>query len=321
MRITLKRSAKLPCKSGRSKFKILFLLILSILINGVSYAENIFGNFDCTFSARDVSLGEMGESIPFNPGGIYGNPASIAGVNGILYSEKYMPNPESSGYIHSAAVFYSQDKFTEYILVQAGFNTASRENEYFNFDFPESQFRKGSAGIACTPVSNVIIGMGGNVFQDKTANTNSMVFSGNAGIQIRLRFLTVSACGRNLGFDSAKNESAMLKTISSIYNTGMLLNIFDDILKIGGQLEFSGDYRLNGYSLGSEFTFANTIFLRAGYKAPNIDFRQIKNENYSVGAGLKISKITGDYAVKINPDSHERYIHYMTFGIMDIVGN
>jgi hypothetical protein len=297
------------------------MLILSLFICNISLAEDVFSNFDCVFSARDVSLGEIGESIPFNPGGVYGNPASIAGVNGILYSEKYMPYPESSGYVHSAAVFYSQDKFTEYILVQAGFNTPSRENEYFNFDFPVSQFRKGSAGLAYTPVPNIIIGIGGNVFQDVTPNRNTMGFSGNVGLQLRLRFLTVSANGRNLGFDSGESESVLLATISSNYNTGILLNIFDDILRIGGQLEFSGDYRLNGYSLGSEFTFANTIFLRAGYKAPDIDFHQIKNENYSVGAGLKIGKITGDYAVKINPDSHERYIHYMTFGITDFARN
>jgi len=320
---TMNKKAKTTNKSRslrkRSQTAVALIAAFTLMVfsPGGTFADSASTFSNYSPGARDVSLG-TGESLPYNSTGLFHNPASNHGVSGIEYSERFVPMGDENNYIHTLAIMYSHGRITEFIGARVGFNAVAKEKRYFDFDIPKHHYRMGVIGVAVAPVKQLSIGITGNVYQDKLEDNNSVAFSSNVGLQMRLNLLTLSACAKNYTSYQKENESDAQIELAKAYNGGAYLSLLSGIINFCGQAELNGSFDIQKYSFGTEFTFGKFLSARAGYENSELVFDDSDTGAYSLGAGIKLGHLAADYAIKENPEVENDYIHFITFGINGI---
>ncbi len=307
-------------KSNLLYLKVLFVFLGFYLLVMTAHeleADGIGEFFSYPVSARVMSLGNIGESLPLNPAGVFGNPASIAGISGLEYSEMFVPSDMANTYIHSASIMYSKGKVTQFLGARVGFSVANEKDKYFEFNVPKHHYRMGVFGLAFSLTPHSVIGFSGNIYQNNLEDNSNTSIGVNIGSQIRLRMLTLSAAAKNIGVKNGNDENLNAFEAPCSYNTGVYLSLLDGIIGTGGQISLDDDGRVSSYSFGSEFTFGRFLSFRAGYETSDLNLSRdiIQDELYAVGFGIRLETIVLDYAVKLNHQNKNDYIHFITFGI------
>ena len=291
------------------------IALLFIPLN-LSIAGDV-SNFDryCA-GARGIAMGNTGGMLPSYATGWFNNPATGHGNSGIEYSEWYIPESLKTNYVHSLTLAYSQGKITEYIGLKVGFDATLQEKRYFNFDFPNHHYRMGAIGVSYAAFRRLIFGISGNIFQNKLEDNDATAFSGDAGAQLRLNLITLSACAKNLYGRSNNAASGSDIKLERGYSFGAHLNLLEKIFNFVGQVQLDETTAIMKYSFGSEFTFGNIISVRAGCESPELQFNDSGDFELSVGLGIKLGNIAADYAIRENQYLEKDYIHFVTFGIV-----
>ena len=311
-----------PIKERVLKKLVLFTMVLFVfskLIIPKAQAESLSDLFTYSASARDFALGNIGETLPYNPTGLFGNPASISGISGIEYSEMYLPLCDKDIYIHSAALIYSHGKLTEFIGAKIGFSAPAQENRYFNFNFPGNNLRMGIFGLAYAVTPQLIAGFSGNICQNRLQSHKEVMLRANIGAQFRLGLLTLSTSVKNLGARKDGNTGSDMIGLSQCFSSGAHLSLFNGVIGIGGDIELSEMGEISNYSIGSEFTFGNFLSLRGSCENPGqklaFNGDDIESELFAVGCGIRLGEVAIDYAIKEHPQAQDDYMHLVTFGL------
>lgn len=297
---------------------LLFFVSITILVIplNLSIAGDV-SNFDqyCA-GARGIAMGNTGGMLPSYATGWFNNPAAGHGNSGLEYSEWYIPESLKTNYVHSLILAYSQGKITEYIGVKVGFDATAQGKRYFNFDFPNHHYRMGAIGVSYAAFRRLIFGISGNIFQNKLQDNNATAFSGDAGAQLRLNLITLSACAKNVYGRSNNADSGSHIRLERGYSCGAHLNLLEKIFNFVGQVQLDETTAIIRYSIGSEFTFGNIISVRAGYESSELQFNDSGDFELSVGLGIRLGNIAADYAIRENQYIEKNYIHFLTFGIV-----
>ncbi|MCD6162004.1 MAG: hypothetical protein J7K40_06290 [candidate division Zixibacteria bacterium] len=304
------------------KFSQITIIIVALLIimgfaAQAVWSDDVSDLNNYPNSARIIAMGNIGESLPLNSTGMFGNPASIWQISGIEYSLMYYPHDDDNTYIHSAALMYSHGKITEFFGLRVGFRAIPENRKYFNFDIPEHHYRMGVFGMAYAITKLAVIGVSGDIYQNKLEDKDGTAFGVNIGAQIRLSILTLSATARNIAkINNSENDYEKIELPSAI-NSGAYVSLLDGIIGLGIQAELGSGGKILRYSLGSEFTFGKFLSIRAGHETTNLEFNEdeIDESLFSFGCGINLGNLRADYAAKKNPELEDDYIHYVTFGI------
>ncbi|MBU0599228.1 PorV/PorQ family protein [bacterium] len=136
------------------------------------------------------------------------------------------------------------------------------------------------------------LGINLKVIKEKLANyKTSNLLSGDLGALIKLPFqdLTMGFCILNMGqkikFEQEKDSLPLT------YKIGISSKLFKKNLLVALEINKPTDNELN-YRLGTEYTIAKTLALRAGYLSGPEEVRN----NITYGLGLKLFKVALDYA-------------------------